>query len=45
LSDLLPVQTVYADFYILDDLWPDFKTEHFFNALRWYESQDVSLGG
>jgi undecaprenyl diphosphate synthase len=45
LSGLLPVQTVYADFYILDDLWPDFKPEHFFNALHWYESQDVSLGG
>jgi len=45
LSGLLPVQTVYSDFYILDELWPDFKPEHFFNALRWYESQDVSLGG
>ena len=45
LSGLLPVQAVYADFYIIDDLWPDFKPEHFFNALRWYESQDVTLGG
>jgi undecaprenyl diphosphate synthase len=45
LSGLLPVQTVYSDFFILDELWPDFKPEHFFNALRWYESQDVSLGG
>ena len=45
LSGLLPVQTVYADFFIIDDFWPDFKPEHFFNALRWYESQDVSLGG
>jgi undecaprenyl diphosphate synthase len=45
LSGLLPVQTVYADFYIVDDLWPDFKPEHFFAALRWYESQEVSLGG
>ena len=45
LSGLLPVQAVYADFYIIDDLWPDFKPEHFFDALRWYESQDVTLGG
>jgi undecaprenyl diphosphate synthase len=45
LSGMLPVQTVYADFYVIDDLWPDFKPEHFFNALRWYESQDVTLGG
>ena len=45
LSGLLPVQAVYADFYILDDLWPDFKPEQFYIALRWYESQDVTLGG
>ncbi|MBK9096321.1 MAG: undecaprenyl diphosphate synthase family protein [Anaerolineae bacterium] len=45
LSGLLPVQAVYADFYIIDDFWPDFKPEHFFDALRWYESQDVTLGG
>lgn len=45
LSGLLPVQAVYADFFILDDLWPDFLPEHFFKALRWYESQDVTLGG
>lgn len=45
LSGLLPVQAVYADFYVIDDLWPDFKPEHFYDALRWYESQDVTLGG
>lgn len=45
LSGLLPVQAVYADFYVIDDYWPDFKPEHLFNALRWYESQDVTLGG
>lgn len=45
LSGLLPVQAVYADFYIVDELWPDFKPQHFYDALRWYESQDVTLGG
>lgn len=45
LSGLLPVQAVYADFFILEELWPDFAPEHFFQALRWYESQDVTLGG
>lgn len=45
LSGLLPVQSVYADFYVLDDYWPDFQPEHFFNALRWYEKQDITLGG
>ena len=45
LSGLLPVQSVYADFYVVDDYWPDYRPEHFFDALRWYESQDVTLGG
>ncbi len=45
LSGFLPVQSVYADFYIIDSYWPDFKPEHFFEALDWYASQDVTLGG
>ncbi len=45
LSGFLPVQSIYADFYIVDELWPDFKPEHFYNALYWYETQDVTLGG
>lgn len=45
LSGFLPVQTIYSDFYIVDDYWPDFKPEHLFEALRWYEGQDVTLGG
>lgn len=45
LSGFLPVQCVYSDFYILDDLWPDFKEEHFEDALGWYDNQDVTLGG
>jgi undecaprenyl diphosphate synthase len=42
---LLPVQSVYSDFYILDNYWPDFKKEDFYNALSWYNEQDVTLGG
>jgi undecaprenyl diphosphate synthase len=45
LSGLLPVQSVYADFYVVDELWPDFEPEQLFSALRWYEAQDVTLGG
>lgn len=45
LSGFLPVQSVYADFYVLDDYWPDFKPEQFSNALNWYDKQDVTLGG
>lgn len=45
LSGFLPVQSIYADFYVLDELWPDFKVEHLYSALNWYQSQDITLGG
>ncbi len=45
LSGFLPVQTIYSDFYVVDDLWPDFREEHFYKGLHWYQSQDVTLGG
>lgn len=45
LSGFLPLQTVYSDFYIVEDLWPDFKEEHLDAALEWYSRQDVTLGG
>ena len=45
LSGFLPVQSVYADFYVVDDYWPDFKSEHFYDALNWYNNQDITLGG
>ena len=45
LSGFLPVQSVYADFYVVDDYWPDFRPEHFLQALQWYDGQDVTLGG
>ncbi|MGI6225286.1 MAG: undecaprenyl diphosphate synthase family protein [Peptococcales bacterium] len=45
LSGFLPVQSIYADFYIIDELWPDFQPEQFYRALEWYQEQDVTLGG
>ncbi|MCX7772033.1 MAG: undecaprenyl diphosphate synthase family protein [Clostridia bacterium] len=45
LSGFLPIQTIYADFYIVDTMWPDFKMEHFYAALEWYQTQDITLGG
>ena len=45
LSGFLPVQSVYADFYVVDENWPDFQPEHFFRALKWYQEQDITLGG
>lgn len=45
LSGFLPIQSIYADFYVLDEYWPDFKPEHFYRALQWYQEQDITLGG
>ena len=45
LSGFLPVQSVYADFFVVDRLWPDFQPDDFYQALQWYQKQDVTLGG
>lgn len=45
LSGFLPIQSIYADFYIIDEYWPDFKEEQFYKALEWYQQQDITLGG
>lgn len=45
LSGFLPIQTVYSDFYIVKDLWPDYKKQHLDDALAWYSCQDITLGG
>jgi undecaprenyl diphosphate synthase len=45
LSGFLPAQSVYADIYLVDDYWPDFRPEHFRAALAWFAEQDRTLGG
>ena len=45
LSGFLPIQSVYSDFYIVKELWPDFQEEQFTEALQWYQKQDITLGG
>jgi undecaprenyl diphosphate synthase len=45
LSGFLPVQSVYADFYVRDEYWPDFDPQHFEHALAWFKNQDKTLGG
>lgn len=45
LSGFLPIQTVYSDFYIIKDLWPDFQEKQLTDALEWYQKQDITLGG
>lgn len=45
LSGFLPIQSVYADFYVEEKMWPEYEDEDFIKALEWYEKQDVTLGG
>lgn len=45
LSGFLPVQSVYSDFYFLDELWPNYRDEHVDKAISWYNKQEISLGG
>ena len=45
LSGFLPVQSVYADFYVRDEYWPDYDPQHFEQALAWFKNQDKTLGG
>jgi undecaprenyl diphosphate synthase len=45
LSGFLPIQSVYADFYVIDHMWPDYTDQDLLDALEWYSKQDVTLGG
>jgi undecaprenyl diphosphate synthase len=45
LSGFLPVQSVYADIFVLDELWPNFRPQHLDAALAWFGQQDRTLGG
>ena len=45
LSGFLPFQCAYADFFTIDDLWPDMSCSMIEEALEWYAAQDVTLGG
>lgn len=45
LSGFLPVQSAYADIFVLDALWPDFAAQHLDDALAWFGQQDRTLGG
>lgn len=45
LSGFLPVQAVYADFYVVEEYWPDFQLAHFERAMSWFGAQDRTFGG
>lgn len=45
LSGFLPLQCAYADLCVLDGLWPDAQPSDMASALRWYQEQELTLGG
>ena len=45
LSGFLPVQSVYSDFYVVDDYWPDYEINQILAALAWFQTQEPTLGG
>lgn len=45
LSGFLPLQAAYADFYVVDEYWPDFTPAQIDRALSWFKHQDRTFGG
>lgn len=45
LSNFLPWQTAYTEFYFTDVNWPDFNDEEFFKAILAYQSRHRRFGG
>lgn len=44
LSNFLPWQTVYAELYFTDILWPDFTVEELNTAVVWFQEQIRTFG-
>jgi undecaprenyl diphosphate synthase len=44
LSNFLPWQTVYAELFFSDLLWPEFTRDEFDNALQYYQTVKRKLG-
>jgi undecaprenyl diphosphate synthase len=45
LSNFLLWQLSYAEFYVTETYWPDFREEHFLRALAAYQHRDRRCGG
>lgn len=45
LSNFLPWQLAYTEFYFTDVLWPDFKKEDLLDAIRYYNGRERRFGG
>jgi undecaprenyl diphosphate synthase len=45
LSNYLLWQLAYAELYFTDVLWPDFKRDHLYEAVKAYQTRDRRFGG
>lgn len=45
LSNFLPWQLAYTEFYFTDVLWPDFNKEDLLKAIRYYNGRERRFGG
>ena len=45
LSNYLPWQLAYTEFYFTDTLWPDFNREAMIKAFEWYNKRERRFGG
>ncbi len=45
ISNFLPWQVSYSEFYFCDTLWPDFKKEDLQKAIDYYNGRDRRFGG
>ncbi|MDE6626335.1 MAG: isoprenyl transferase [Lachnospiraceae bacterium] len=45
LSNFLPWQLAYTEFYFTDVLWPDFTKEDLLKAIRYYNGRERRFGG
>jgi undecaprenyl diphosphate synthase len=45
LSNYLLWQLAYAELYFTDTLWPDFRREHLYEAVKAYQTRDRRFGG
>ena len=45
ISNFMLWQLAYAEFHFTSVLWPDFRKEHFFTAIRDYQNRERRFGG
>ncbi len=45
LSGFVPLQSAYADIYVIEELYPDYNVKQLHRALKWYQDQDITMGG